>query len=265
MTRTSYLPQAPAATGYSVHHFANTLTQEPAEDAGAMAPAGQAWSTVSDLGRYTSFLVAGHPDVLDAATLAEMTTPQSGSREGGLSGGYGLGLRLLAGGSGTLVGHTGSMPGFLAGLFVDRARRTGAVVLANGTSGLRSEGMPVDMLTVLEDQEPTIVDAWVPNASTPGEVADILGVWHWGNTAYGFAWTGAEVAVTQLGSGQESYRFRPAADGTYVGTAGYHHGETLRAVRDDHGRVNHLVCATFVYTRVPYDAAAPIPGRRPDN
>ena len=43
-------------------------------------------------------------------------------------------------------------------------------------------------------------------------------------------------------------------------TAGYHHGETLRAVRNDDGSINHLVCATFVYTRVPYDKAAPIPG-----
>jgi hypothetical protein len=32
-------------------------------------------------------------------------------------------------------------------------------------------------------------------------------------------------------------------------------------VRNDDGSLNHLVCATFVYTRVPYDPAAPIPGR----
>ena len=49
MTRTSYLPQEPYARGLSVHHLANTLTPEPMHDTGAMAPAGQLWSTVEDL------------------------------------------------------------------------------------------------------------------------------------------------------------------------------------------------------------------------
>jgi CubicO group peptidase (beta-lactamase class C family) len=46
MRRTSYLARPPAATGYSVHHFAGTLTEEPAHDTGAMAPAGQLWSSI---------------------------------------------------------------------------------------------------------------------------------------------------------------------------------------------------------------------------
>ena len=37
-----------------------------------------------------------------------------------------------------------------------------------------------------------------------------------------------------------------------VGTAGYHHGETLHVVRRDDGSIDHLECATFVYTREPY-------------
>jgi CubicO group peptidase (beta-lactamase class C family) len=265
MCRTSYLPQPPAARGYSVHHFANTLTPEPAHDAGAMAPAGQVWSTVTDLARYAAFLLAGHPDVLAPATLNEMTAPQSGSAATGLSGGYGLGLRLLGGGSGTLVGHTGSMPGFLAGLFVDPVRRTGAVALANGTSGMRCEGLPADLLATVEELEPSLAAPWRPCDAVPAQVEEVLGVWHWGNTALAFSWTGEEVAVTQLGSGLAAYRFRPCADGTFMGTSGYHHGERLRVVRNDDGTVNHLVCATFVYTRVPYDPAAPIPGGGPVN
>ncbi|MGZ4442213.1 MAG: DUF7586 domain-containing protein, partial [Nocardioidaceae bacterium] len=61
----------------------------------------------------------------------------------------------------------------------------------------------------------------------------------------------------------EAHRFRPSDDGTFVGLSGYHHGETLTVVRNDDGSVNHLVCATFVYTRTPYDPAAPIPGGHP--
>ena len=262
MARTSYLPEAPHATGYSVHHFANTLTEEPAHDTGAMAPAGQVWSTVTDLATFACFLLDGHPAVLDVSTLREMATPQSGTLTGGLSGGYGLGLRLLAGGAGTVSGHTGSMPGFLAALFVDPVRRTGAVCLANGTTGLRCEGLPVDLLDTLERQEPTVVPAWVPSDRLPPGVEDVLGVWHWGNTAYGFCWDGTEVTAGALG-GTPTLRFRPREDGTFLGTAGYHHGETLRVVRGGDGALTHLFCATFVYTRTPYDPRAPIPGGVP--
>lgn len=260
MARTSYLAEAPAATGHSVHHFAGTLTEEPAHDTGAMAPAGQLWSTVEDLARYAAFLVDGHPDVLAQATLEEMTTPQSGTAAGGATGGYGLGLRLVAGGSGTLHGHTGTMPGFQAGLFVDRVRRTGAVCLANGTAGMRGEGLPLDLLEELERAEPTVPPAWTPTRSVPDVVTEVLGLWHWGNTALSFAYDGGTVTVTSLATGNQTMRFRPRDDGTFVGLSGYHHGETLRVVRDDDGRVNHLVCATFVYTREPYDPRAPVPG-----
>lgn len=262
MMRTSYLPEPPAAQGYSVHHFAGTLTEEPSHDAGAMAPAGQVWSTVEDLARYAAFLAGGDDKVLSRATLDEMCTPQSGSLAGGLTGGHGLGLRLASGGSGVVVGHTGSMPGFLAGLFADRVRRTGAVVMANGTTGLRCEGLCLDMLATLEEHEPTVPEAWTPSATVPPEVADVLGVWHWGNTALGFAWDGHEVVARGLGNGQEHYRFA-LEDGRLVGTRGYHHGEHLHVVRDESGEPSHLVCATFVYTRTPYDPDVPIPGGHP--
>ena len=263
MTRTSFLPSPPHATGYSVAHFANTLTEEPAQDTGAMAAAGQVWSTVGDLARYAAFLVDGHDEVLPRSTLAEMATPQSGTADGGLREGYGLGLRLVAGGSGTLIGHTGSMPGFLAGLLVDRPRRTGAVVLANGTSGMRCEGLPAELLDKLERSEPTIREAWIPVGEVPRTVAEVLGPWYWGNTALGFSYDGSEVLVSSLSTGTVTLRLRPADDGSFVGTAGYHHGETLRVVRDEGGAVHHLVCATFIYTRTPYDPSAPIPGGAP--
>ncbi|MGZ5416351.1 MAG: serine hydrolase domain-containing protein [Nocardioides sp.] len=263
MRRTSYLPEPPAAQGYSVHHFAGTLTEEPSHDAGAMAPAGQVWSTVEDLARYAAFLAAGDDKILTSATMDEMFTPQSGSLAGALGGGYGLGFRLVSTKPDMLVGHTGSMPGFLAGLFADRGRRTAAVILANGTSGLRCEGLVVDLLHTLERSEPTIAPAWQPSTAVPKAVAEVLGVWHWGNTAYAFSWNGREVVIGLLSNGGESHRFALQPDGTLVGTRGYHHGERLEVVRGEGGDVRHLVCATFVYTRTPYDPDAPIPGGHP--
>jgi CubicO group peptidase (beta-lactamase class C family) len=261
MTRTTYLPQAPATTGYSVHHFAGTVHEEPAYDAAAMAPAGQLWSTVEDLGAYADFLISGHRDVLDRSSLEEMATPQSGSLAGAAQGGYGLGLRLVPGGSGSLWGHSGSMPGFLAGIFVDPTRRTGAVVLANATTGLRCEGLPVDLLRVLEEVEPSVLDAWQPTSLVPAAVAEVLGVWHWGNTALGFSYDGRDLLVGPLRTGETTERFRPEKDGSFLGLRGYHHGERMRVVRNHDGAINHLVCATFVYTRAPYDPSAPVPGR----
>lgn len=263
MTRTSYLPQAPHATGWSVHHYASTLTPEPAHDAGAMAPAGQVWSTVNDLGRYAAFLVTGHAGVLSRATLTEMSTPQSATHAASLASAHGLGFQITRAGSGMLFGHTGSMPGFLAGLFVDPVRRTGAVILANATVGMRCEALAVDLLELLEKTEGTVPEPWRPVRDVPAAVREILGVWHWGNTAHAFSWDGREISVTLPNSRLERHRFVPQADGTFLGTRGYHHGERLHVVRNDDGSINHLVCETFVYTREPYDPAAPIPGGHP--
>ena len=157
-------------------------------------------------------------------------------------------------------GHTGSMPGFLAGLFVDPVRGTGAVLLANGTTGLRCDRLAIELLEALEEAEGTMPARWTPVVSVPAAVEEVLGLWHWGNTAHGFSWDGRELVVTRLANGVRVHTFAPCDDGTFLGTGGYHHGERLHVVRNDDGSVNHLVCETFIYTRAPYDPRAPIPG-----
>src|SRR4051794_19395912 len=142
MDRTSYLPEAPAATGWSVHHFSGTLTEEPAHDAGAMAPAGQGGGTGQGLTKDAALLAAGNDAGLPRATLEEMSTPQSAARAASLASAHGLGFQLARGGSGLLFGHTGSMPGFLAGLFVDPVRRTGAAILAMAPRGCAATAWP---------------------------------------------------------------------------------------------------------------------------
>ena len=92
MAATSYDPPQGAAPGASVDHFAGTITREPHADTGAMAPAGQFWSTVGDLLRWADFLATGHPDVLAGATVAEMRTPATPG------GDYALGLRVRSNG-----------------------------------------------------------------------------------------------------------------------------------------------------------------------
>jgi hypothetical protein len=68
-----------------------------------------------------------------------------------------------------------------------------------------------------------------------------------------------DLSPVAAGGGRSS-RFQPAGDGTWRGLNGYFHGETLRPVLDDAGRLTHLDIGSFVFTREPYDHDAPIPG-----
>jgi CubicO group peptidase (beta-lactamase class C family) len=248
MARTTYLPAAPAAQGFSVHPYAGTLHEEPATDTRAMAPAGQLWSTTGDLAAYARFLLEGHQEVLPLDDLLVASHPQSGDRHALLAAAHGLGFALARGGSGMLVGHSGSVPGFLAGLFVDRGRGTGGVVLANGTEGLATLDLVRDLLETLEEAEPTVGPTWVAEPEVPAELLDTLGVWHWGNAPFAFALE--ERRLVARSDGAVAYVFE-VKDGRIVGVSGYHAGETLHVRRHADGTVSHLEVATFVYTREP--------------
>jgi CubicO group peptidase (beta-lactamase class C family) len=112
LDRTTYQPTPPHASGWAVHPWADAVLPEPAEDAGLMAPAGQLWSTTTDLGRFGTFLLHGDDRVLPAAVVEEMRAPSSPPEPGDPLHGQGLGLQLLRHGTHDLAGHTGSMPGF---------------------------------------------------------------------------------------------------------------------------------------------------------
>jgi len=247
MSRTTYLPSAPQAQGYSVEHSTGVLVREPHADTGAMGPAGQAWSTVSDLATWASVLAGRRPEVLASETAAEM-------RAGRLDPGYGLGLRHCSVGSRDLVGHTGSMPGFLASLFIEPDSGDGAVALANATTGLDCDTVPEALLGPGPGPEPR----WEPTRHVPAEVRGLLGVWFWGNTALDLRWHNETLQVWRMQAGTLSDVF-VLRDGALVGVSGYHRGETLSQ------HPHHLECATFVYTRTPYDPRAPIPGRDADH
>jgi CubicO group peptidase (beta-lactamase class C family) len=243
MTRTSYHATAPHAQGSSVDHFAGTRHDEPHEDTRAMAPAGQLWSTVGDLARWLRFLADGHPGVLGRDTLLEMAQPTAPASD------YGLGLRLLRGASGVLVGHTGSMPGFLATAFVDQDSRDGVVALTNATTGVGTDELALSLLSGA-DPASTPSSTWTSSADVPDQVAELLGLWFWGNSALEIRWNQGLLEVRTLAPPELSDRFAVTPD-RIVGVEGYHLGETLAVHRGADGEVSHLECTTFVYTRHP--------------
>ncbi|UYM05139.1 serine hydrolase domain-containing protein [Solicola gregarius] len=260
MSRTTYAPEAPHAQGYSVDALTGTLTAEPHQDTGAMAPAGQLWSTADDLARWGSLLLGGRPDVLGGSALTAMSTPHSADPDERLAGAYGLGLRLGRTGERLLIGHTGSMPGFLAALFVDPESRVGAIVLANTAYGIELESLPRQLIDTTLAHEPVIADEWEATTSVPEAHAELVGMWHWGNSPFRMTTDGARLSLTPLG-GDGGFRFEQTGTDSYRGLSGYQNAEMMRVVRRADGGVSHLDIGTFCYTRLPYDPRVDYPGR----
>jgi CubicO group peptidase (beta-lactamase class C family) len=259
LARTTPMPEKPHADGWAVHPWADVLLPEPAHDHVAMAPAGQLWSTITDLGRWAAFLGGDTGDVLDPDTLEEMRSPST-THGADAEAGFGLGIQLRHEQGRILAGHGGSMPGFLAFVLADPQERTGVAVLANATTGLSGE-LSVDLLRIVTEREPRIADEWAPQPDVDPELLELAGPWYWGPSPYVLRLrAGRWLDLAPLGRGSRASRFRPEADGTWTGLDGYYSGETLRVVRRPDGTVSHLDLATFIFTRTPYDAAAAIPG-----
>lgn len=261
MSRTSYHAEPPHTDGFAVDALTGEVTLEPVPDTGVMAPAGQLWSTVRDLATWLTALVDPDRSVLSAESLRAMRTPQTASPEVRDGSFYGLGLAVTVAGGRMLVGHSGSMPGFCCGALVDVDSGTGAVVLTNGAYGLG--GLVREVLETVLDLEPPLPAEWTPATGVPSDVRDVLGTWHWGHAPSVASWDGRELRMAPADGPGRVMRFAHVGHDTWVGTAGYLTGETLRAVRRSDGTVGHLEAATFVYTRVPYDPRAPIPGGPP--
>ncbi|MFJ7157451.1 serine hydrolase domain-containing protein [Streptomyces sp. NPDC101118] len=261
LTRTSALPEAPHAGGWAVHPWADVMLPEPLEDLGLMAPAGALWSTTEDLARFAAFLLRGDDRVLGAATVREMRVAVSPPEPGLADLGYGLGLQIQRSGDRTLVGHGGSLPGFVAGLWLSETDDVAAVVLANCTSGLAASTLATDLVRIVAEAEPRIPEPWSPAPEADPALLELTGPWYWGTAPHLLRLTrDGNLELAPLGGQGRASRLRAENDGTWTGENGYHAGETLRAVRRPDGTLSHLDLGSFCFTRTPYDETAPVPG-----
>ena len=156
MSRTTLRPAHPHAEGLAVHPHADAVMREPEHDAGAMAPAGQLWSTIGDLARWSEVLVGKRPEILKADSLAEMTEPI------GLMDipaqpwieAYGLGLMVRNQAGQRRYGHSGGMPGHWAMLLIDKTSEDVVVGLANSTyKGFRLAFFD-ELLSLVSSEQP---------------------------------------------------------------------------------------------------------------
>jgi hypothetical protein len=190
--------------------------------------------------------------------VTQMRTAHSADPDTQHTGAYGLGLRLRWRSASTLVGHTGSMPGFLAALFADSVSGVGAVVLTNATVGLSPEELAA---ALVEAAEPALSRQDEPTSpSVASSAAELAGEWYWGNSPLQVEPTSSGF---RLHGPNGSLAFDVVETDLYQGRQGYFAGERLRVLRRPDGSIRYLEVVTFVFTRVPYDPQAPMPGGVP--
>lgn len=257
MDHTTYDAPEGAAPGLAVHPDADLLHAEPTHDSGAMAPAGQLWSTVADVGLLGEFLRRGDDAVLRDALRARMLVPALVDDVPGQpwTRAYGCGVDVTDRSGIRYVGHGGSMPGFVASLRVQAERAVTVAVLANSTAGHGA-----DLAYRLLDLAATSSSTQQPwSAADTGQYCDLVGRWFWGPRPYVLrARPDGGLDLTPGDAGRGAH-FIPCGPDTWLGRDEYFAGETLRVVRRGN-RSTYLDLGTLRFTRAPYDPRSDIPG-----
>jgi CubicO group peptidase (beta-lactamase class C family) len=254
LTRTSLRPDEPKASPYYVDPYTDAVRDEPdPEVTDTTAAAGWLWSTAADLARWGTFLADGDDAVLSRATLDLMSRVRTMADERTWSIGWGLGLELFRREDRVFVGHGGAMPGFLAGLVVDRAERTGAAVLMNTGANADPIALSLDLLVATLDGAPRLPTLWSPGPGAPPELDGILGSW----------WTEGEEMILSIRHGRFQAELLGGPPGRSISileadgndrwrvVEGRERGELMRAVRSEEGVVTKLYFATYPLTRAP--------------
>ncbi|MGF0117631.1 serine hydrolase domain-containing protein [Promicromonospora sp. Marseille-Q5078] len=270
MAHTGRTPVGDAAVGYAVHPHADAVLVEPVPAYGAMGPAGEVWSTPSDLVRFGSWLVGAGADggagddVLPRPWRRRMTAPRAVVDDAGAPFGaaWGLGVSVHhpVGDGGTAgrrtVGHGGSVPGFTATLRAVPATGDVVAVCGSSTAGFGDAAFLLDLLDLLD--RPRAGGTGDPGAADP-DVLALTGTWYWGPVPYTLA-RRADGCLALSSAGGRGTVFGPAADGGWVGVeGGYWLGERLRVVAAG-TPAEALDVGTFHLTRAPYAPATAVPG-----
>jgi CubicO group peptidase (beta-lactamase class C family) len=262
MRRTTLLPVSPHADGWAVHPWADVVMPEVVHDTGLMSPAGQLWSTAEDLVKFGSLLLDGNDDVLRADTVAEMCEPASGPAELEVPMFYGLGVMIARQHDRTLLGHFGSMPGFVASLLVEPAEGLTAVTFANATLPPAFVPVSSDLIRIVADNEPVVPAEWAPHAHVDAQALALTGIWYRGPVPFSLRLLGnGTIELVNLATPGPSVGLRPVGDNTWVvHTPGYYKGEQLQVVSGVDGETSHLDLGSVVFTRQPYPPGEVTPG-----
>ncbi|HET7180381.1 MAG TPA: serine hydrolase domain-containing protein [Chryseosolibacter sp.] len=121
------------ATGYSSLKRDGTRDALPVFDTRGMKPAAGFYSTVEDLARFAEWqfrlLDHGGKEIIDASTLKEMQRVHWVDPDWKIH--WGLGFVVYQQGGKTLVGHSGSCPGYRTTLLLDPQEKMAFIVMIN--------------------------------------------------------------------------------------------------------------------------------------
>ena len=250
LERTTPAAESPAARGYFVQPYSDTVTLEPDPDLGGSGALGKLWSTTGDLARWGGFLATGDERVLAPSTLEEMAHVRAMVDHERWALAWGTGLELYRHGELTFVGHGGAMPGHLAGVVVNRKSKIGAAVLMNTSAGGKPETLALELAAAAIAALPVTPDEWRAGEPVPAEVEPILGRWWTEGEEMVFAWRGRLEGRLVGAEPRDLSVFAPEGDG-YRCVEGRERGELLRIVRGADGAVEKLYFATYPLRREP--------------
>ncbi|MGH3411661.1 MAG: serine hydrolase domain-containing protein [Marmoricola sp.] len=253
MRRTTLGLAGDAVTGYYVPPFSDVPVPEPTFDSRAMAPCGGLASTAQDLARWSAFVADPVSDVLDPDTFEEMVQPQIMADLDHWTLAFGLGFMLHRSHDRVYVGHTGSMPGHISGLFTHRATGTGGLVLMNGTNAPDPAPVAVSLADRVLDDDPLPREPWRPGTEVPAELAGVAGRWYSEGAPVDFSVRQGRLEARS----PEAPRHKPPSVFTrlsvdlYRTESGREVGELLRITRATDGSVSTMSWATYPVTREP--------------
>jgi CubicO group peptidase (beta-lactamase class C family) len=253
LTRTTPDAADPAARGYFVEPYSDSVRLEPELDLGGSGALGKLWSTTGDLARWGAFLAAGDDRVLKASTLEEMSHVRVMVDHAAWTLAWGTGLELYRRGEHLFVGHGGAMPGHLAGLVVDRKTRIGAAALTNTGAGASPEKLALDLATAAIAALPAAAEAWQPGDAPPSELEPLLGPWWTEGHQIVLSWRRGRLEAKLLDGapGRDTSFFEQEGPDRFRSVEGRERGELLRVVRDETGAVEKLYFATYPLRREP--------------
>lgn len=252
LTRTSFDPQEPAAKGYLVQPYVEGVWDEAPVQTGAWIAAGQMWGTVRDLCRWAAFIADPDESVLAKRTVEEMRTVQTIDDHLHWTGGYGLGLMLQRDGERILAGHGGSMPGFIAGVYVSPADKVGVAVLTNSSGAALGE-LAQRLVSTTVGRWPVPPKPWRVEEPPPDDVLPLLGIWFMEGDAFVIRWRdgGLDARFPKDPDWKPSAVLRRESDDRWRIESGWEQGEALRIERDADGEIVRLVLAGYPVTRKP--------------
>ena len=197
---TPFLPEAEVggrlATGYGTLRREGGREKMPFYRTRGVAPAAGFASNVRDLAAFAAwqFRLLGRDgtELLKASTLREMQRPQWVDPDWKTT--RGLGFGIVRDGTTTLVGHTGSCPGYRTALRLDPRRKVAAIVLVNAM-GVSPESMAERTLQLVT---PALEGKSAPTstAASPVDLERFAGLYTsaWGETLV-VPWQGGLAAL----------------------------------------------------------------------